>query len=110
MEIYWGNEKIRKEMESEGLLKSKYDEKVARNVVKRLKEIDSFPSYADLPPNSGKHSLKQGNKFIAFAVDLPGRGKGRGKWRLVFEPYGKYDLANQKTITAVKILGIEDYH
>ena len=43
-------------------------------------------------------------------MDLPSLGKGRGKWRLKFIPQDKYDPANQKTITSVKILGIEDYH
>ncbi len=110
MEIHWKSEKLRREMEDFDLLKSMYDEKMALNVARRLKEIKSFPFYTDLPPNTRKHSVKQGKKFLYFAVDLPNIRGGRGKWRLIFEPHGKYDLANQKTIVAVKIIGIENYH
>lgn len=110
MEIYWENEKLRKELEDFGHLKSKYDEKVAKSVVQRINEIKSFPTYVDLPPNTHKHSIKDGNTFRYFAVDLPSRGGGRGKLRLTFIPNGAYDPSNQKTIIAVKILGIENYH
>jgi len=110
MEIHWKSEKLRKELEDFCHLKAQYDEKVAQNVAKRLREIESFPSYADIPPNARKHSIKDGNKFRYFAVDLPSRGAGRGKWRLTFIPHDEYDLANQKTITSVEILGIENYH
>ncbi|MFA6918188.1 MAG: hypothetical protein WC285_05175 [Candidatus Gracilibacteria bacterium] len=110
MEIHWKNERLRRELEDFNRLKTKFDEKVAKNVVKRLREIGAFPSYADLPPNTRKHSIKDGNKFRYFAVDLPSLGGGRGKWRLTFIPHGEYDMANQTTIIAVEILGIENYH
>ena len=45
-----------------------------------------------------------------YAVDLPELGMKRGKYRLIFRPYGEHDLAHIETITAVLILGIEDYH
>jgi len=110
MEIHWKSEKLRRELENFNHLKSQYDEKVAQNVAKRLLEIGSFPTYADLPLNARKHSVKEGKKLRYFAVDLPSRGAGRGKWRLIFVPHGEYDPANQKTIISVEILGIENYH
>ena len=91
MEIHWKSEKLRKELEDFDHLKSQFDEKVAKNVAKRLREIGAFSTYADLPPNARKHSIKDGNKFRYFAVDLPGRGGGRGKWRLIFRPHGEKD-------------------
>jgi hypothetical protein len=110
MEIHWKNERLRRELEDFDNLKTQYDEKVAYSVAQRLAEIGAFPTYADIPPNTRKHSIKDGNKLRYFAVDLPSRGAGRGKWRLTFVPHGKYDPANQKTITSVEILGIENYH
>ncbi|MBU0667779.1 hypothetical protein KJ835_01500 [Patescibacteria group bacterium] len=110
MEVHWKSEKLRKTLEDFNYLKAQYDEKVAQNVAKRLREIGSFENYAELPPNTGKHSIKDGKKLRYFAVDLPSRGAGRGKWRLAFKPYGEYDPANQKTITSVVILGVENYH
>lgn len=110
MEIHWNSTKVRKELEDFDLLTSTYGEKVANNVVKRINELKYSASYVAIPPNANAHSIKQGKKFLYFAVDLPDKGKGRGKWRLTFEPYGDYDLANQSTITAIKIREIENYH
>lgn len=110
MEVYWKSQKLKQQLEDFNSLCKQYDKKVAKNVVKRIKEIQAFPSYADLPPNTHKHSIKDGKKFLYFGVDLPHVGGKRGKWRLVFEPYGDFDHADQRTIRAVKILGIKDYH
>lgn len=110
MEVYWKSAKLKSQLENEAHLIREYDIKVAQSVAKRMKEIVSFPSYADLPPNANKHSIKNGNRLLYYAVDLPSLGSGRGKLRLTFEPYGEYDLANQKTVVSIKITGIEDYH
>ncbi len=110
MDVYWKSKKLKSQIEDLKYLSKKYDRKVARNVVKRMKEIQSFPSYADLPASSHKHPIKEGKNFLYFAVDLPNIGSGRGKWRLIFEPYGDYDMSDYHTIRAVKIIGIEDYH
>jgi hypothetical protein len=110
MKIYWKDKKLKDELEDIDFLNSNYDKKVAKNVAKRLREIGSFPSYADLPPNTKKHSIKDGRKFLYFSVDLPGINNKRGKWRLIFIPLDEYDMSNQKSITSVKILGIKDTH
>ena len=110
MEIHWKSTKLSKELEDFDLLTLQYDEKVAKSIVMRMNELKFSASYVEIPPNAKAHSIKQGKKFLYFAVDLPHRGGGRGKWRLTFEPYGEYDLANQSSITAIKILGIENYH
>ena len=111
MEIYWKNKKLRLQLEDLSFLQKKYDIKTAHNIVKRLQEIKYSPSYVNLPPSSRKHSIKDGKKFKYFAVDLPSTGSGRGKWRLIFIPYGKdVDMSNQKTITSIEIMGIIDYH
>jgi len=111
MNLLWKNSSLKENLESEKYLKSTYDSKVARIVAMRLIQLESSPTYADLPKSTGKHSIKEGKKTIYFAVDVPEKGsKGRGKWRLIFEPSGQFDLSNQKTITEIIILGIIDYH
>ncbi len=110
MEIHWQSEKLKKELEDKEFLTKQYDEKVARYVAQRFKELKLAETYTDIPQNAHKHSIKDGKKTLYFAVDLPGKGGKRGKWRLAFKPEGEYDLANQKTIVAIKIIGIKDYH
>ena len=110
MDIYWKSDKLRQELEDKEFLGSKYDQRFADKVVQRIREIGSAPSYAQLPPSTGKHPIKNGKKFLYYAVDLPGLGEKRGKYRLLFYPYGDYDFAHIETIVAVTILGIDDYH
>lgn len=110
MEIHWDSDKLKSELENEIFLTKKYDRKVARNVVRRLLEIDQAPSYAKLPQHTGKHPIKDGKRFLYFAVDVPGARKKRGKLRLLFRPYGEHDMAHIETIRAVVIVGLGDYH
>ena len=110
MDIYWDSDKLKKELENSDFLKKKYDQRMAEKVAQRLREIGAAFSYAQLPPSTGKHPIKDGKKFLYYAVDLPGIGEKRGKYRLTFKPYGEYDLVHVETITAVVILGITDYH
>ena len=111
MEIYWKNDKLKKQLEDGSFLESKYDKKIARKVAQRLIELSEAPNYAKLPISSGKHPIKTGKKFLYYAVDVPGRGdRGRGQLRLLFKPCGEYDLARIETIMSVVIIGLEDYH
>lgn len=110
MEISWKSKKLKLELENFELLKSNYDEKIAFKVVQRIGELSSAPTYVDIPPNAKKHSIGKGKGFKYFTVDLPEKGKKRGKLRLAFIPTGEFDLANQKTIKSIEILGIIDPH
>jgi hypothetical protein len=110
MEIYWISTKLKNNLENEGYLSKEFDPKVAKKVAQRLKELGSATSYAQLPPATGKHPIREGKKFLYFAVDIPGKGEGRGKLRLLFRPYGEHDLAHIETITAIVIISLEDYH
>lgn len=111
MQIYWTSDKLKKQLEDLDFLVGKYGVKVANKVAQRLIELDQADNYAKIPQSSGKHSIKEGKKFLYFAVDLPDIGGKRGKNRLIFRPYGVgYDPANQSTIVAVEILGIKNYH
>ena len=110
MNIYWKNEQLRLELEDERYLAKKYDKKVARQVAKRLRELGAAPSYAQLPAASNPHPIKEGPRFLYYAVDVPGLGDRRGKLRLLFIPYGDYNIERVETITEVVIQGLEDYH
>lgn len=110
MDIQWNSDKLKKDLENEDFLRKEYDPRLAKKVAQRLREIGSAPTYAQLPHSTGKHPIKEGNKFLYFVVDLPELGMKRGKYRLAFKPYGDHDLAHIETIKAVLILGIIDYH
>ncbi len=110
MELYWKNKKIKEFLEDPVALRSEYGRKVAKKVAQRISELQSFPTYADLPPSTRKHSIKDGKSLRYMCVDLPHEGGGRGKWRLAFVPYGEYEPANQKTISSIEIIGIINHH
>lgn len=110
MEIHWEDDTLKKRLEDNKWLEKTYDEKVGRNIAQRLVEIDNSKHYGKLPPYAHPHPIKEGKKFLYYAVDVSGRGEGRGRLRLLFRPYGEHDLARVETITAVVILGLEDYH
>lgn len=110
MVIHWEDEKLKLQHEDLDLLTSRYDSKLARNVVLRIQQLTSAPHYLDIPQSAKPHSIKDGKKFRYFTVDLPDKEKKRGKWRLAFLPCGDFDLAKQKTITEIEILGIVDPH
>ncbi|MEA2112527.1 MAG: hypothetical protein U9P50_00950 [Patescibacteria group bacterium] len=110
MQIHWDSDKLKEQLENSEFLISKYDLKVEKKVAQRLIELAEADNYTKVPVSSGKHSIKEGKKFLYFAVDLPSISGKRSKNRLIFEPFGSYDPANQSTITAIKILGIKNYH
>ena len=110
MQIIWHDEKTKKQCEDIDFLTRTYDMKLAKKLAQRLIELELSEDYVKVPVSSRKHSIKQGKKFLYFAVDLPTLGDKRGKYRLTFIPIGEYDMENQKTITSIKILGIENYH
>lgn len=110
MEIQWKNGALKKQLEDDKWLGKTYDLKVARNVARRLVEIGKAEHYGKLPLSTRKHPINEGNKFLYYAVDVPGIGEKRGKLRLLFRPYGDHDPAHVETITAVEIVGLEDYH
>ncbi len=110
MEIQWQNDKIKKQLQDGNFLIREYGQKVAQNIAQRIVELSQAPSYAKLPKAVNPHPIKEGKKFLYFAVDLPDKGGGRGKWRLTFRPYGEHDMAHVETITAVVICGVVNYH
>lgn len=112
MNIYWKNEKLKRILASEDLLRKnfKLDKKEIREVFKVLDQLAVATNILDLPPRYNCHPLKEGKKLRFYTVDLPSVGGGRGKNRLCFIPVGKYDLARIETITEIEIIDIKNTH
>ena len=112
MEVYWKNYKIKQLFESEqALLDMGFDKKEAKKAFKAIANIVSVTSINQLPKNMRCHPIKEGKKFIYFAVDIPSIGGRQGKNRIIFVPVGEeYDLTDLKTINKVEIQGIKDHH
>lgn len=110
MKVYWKRQKTKDQFEDIKYLQKTYDQKIARSIVRRLIELREAEDYTKLPKASHPHLIKDGKKLKYFAVDLPGLGRKRGKYRLTFSPFGDYDPKHLKTIKSVLIIGIIDYH
>ena len=106
MIVHWRSQSLKAEFEDENFLKSTYGNNIVKKVAKRINQLESFPTYADLPGSTGKHSIGGKKSFKYFTVDLS--EKGRGNLRIAFIPVGDFDPANQRTITEIKILKITD--
>lgn len=111
MDIAFRNKTLKKVFNSEKELKKKFGAEKARLIMRRMAVLRASPVLAEVPYTkperrhelSGKHSGQ-------FAVDL------KHPYRLIFKPNheplprkddGGIDLTQ---ITAIKILGVEDYH
>lgn len=110
MQVGWINERTKNRLEDSEYLVRNFGEKGARSVVQRILELRNAPSYAHLPRHTRPHPIKQGKKFLYYAVDVPSERERRGKNRLLFKPDGDYDLAHVETIKSVVILGVDNYH
>ncbi len=111
MDITFKNEKFAKTFNSEKDLVQEYGPENAKKVKLRMAVLTAATCLEEVPyhPPERRHELS-GNRKGQFAVDL------KHPKRLVFEPNhnplpcktdGSLDL---KEITAIKIIGVEDYH
>jgi proteic killer suppression protein len=114
MEIYVGDNKLRKAIESEVECRRQYGADMAKKLTLRLAALRAAESLIDFwPPNSGPercHELK-GDLAGTFSVDL------KQPYRLLFKPGAARltgDFADEqqrwKSITSIEILAIEDTH
>ena len=104
MEILYSNRKQEKILTNSRLVKKEYNE-ISNKLLNRLTELKSVDCLEDIPvvPPPRRHKLS-GNLDNRWAVDL------NGKMRLVFEPYGNYDVNDLTTINSIKIIDIMNYH
>ena len=110
MDILFQNGKLARVFNSESELRQKYGER-AKFLKRRIYEISAVDNLEELRslPQTRCHELK-GNREGTLAIDVG------HPYRLIFEPAhdpiprkidGGLDWIN---VTAIKILGVEDYH
>lgn len=104
MDIFYSSRKQEKVLTNPRLVKKEYNV-LSKNLLIRLTELKSVACLEDVPivPPPRRHKLSN-DLDDKWAVDL------NGKMRLVFEPYGDYDINNLTTINAIKIIDIMNYH
>jgi len=111
MEIFFKNRRLAEIFNLQKTLYKSYGKGLGDAIKRRLAVLAAAPTLADVShkPPERRHELK-GKRNEEFAVDLD------KKYRLIFKPEhnplprkddGGLDL---KKITAVTILGVEDYH
>lgn len=106
MEIEWQKSKIKKDL-------LKYA-KSNRITAKRMQSIKAAGNFCDLElPSNGRAHFLEGRYAGRFSIDLERTGNGK---RLICQPLGndlqkmENGLYKKETITALKILEIDDYH
>ena len=111
MDIIFKTQKLAKIFNSEKALRKEYGADIAKFIKHRMMVLKAAPVLDDVSYRSPerRHELKGARKGT-FAVDI------RHQYRLIFRPNhnplprkedGGLDL---KRITAIIILGVEDYH
>lgn len=104
MEIQYYSKKIQKILTSERLLKKHYNNDYLR-LTNRLSELRAANNLEEIPvvPPPRRHKLS-GDRESCWGIDYSKND------RIVIEPCGKYDINDLSTITAIRILSLEDYH
>lgn len=104
MEIEFKNSKMKRICEDYKRLTLVYGNQQAEQIIRRISELDAAENLYDISklPQARLHPLT-GNYDGYLAVDL------KQPYRLILSP-ANGDLADWKSITAIKIIEIKDYH
>lgn len=104
MEISFRDKKLHMLCESHRKLKPRYGDLQARRIIKRVNELISAKNLYDISKLSQArlHSLS-GNRAGEFALDI------LHPYRIILVPIDG-SSADLKTVTAVEIVSIIDYH
>ncbi|MCK5268901.1 MAG: killer suppression protein [Spirochaetes bacterium] len=111
MDIVFAKAKLERVFNSNSLLQREYGKEQAGIIQLRMSVLRAAPTLLHVPilKPDRRHQL-EGNRIGQFAVDL------KHPFRILFEPNhdpipkksdGGFDLDR---ITAIKIIGVEDYH
>ena len=104
MDIFYANRKQEKIFSNPRLLKKEYN-LLSNKIMIRLTELISANCLENIPSDPPPRRHKLSNDLDEkWAVDLD------GKTRLVFEPYGSYDINDLTSITSIKIIDVMNYH
>lgn len=104
MKIYYANRKLEKILSDERLIKKHYTP-LYKKLIIRLSEIKVASSLEDIPhiPPPRRHKL-DGDFSECWGIDIS------KNYRIVISPFGEWDQDDVKTINAIEIRSIEDYH
>ncbi len=104
MEIYYSSRKLEKILTNNRQIKKEYG-LFYSNLINRLSELVAANNLSEIPtiPPPRRHKLS-GDKKDCWGIDC------NRNHRIVIEPFGEYNIEDLKTITAIKIINIEDYH
>jgi len=111
LHILFRTKKLARVFNSEKLLLRDYGQENGRLIMRRMSVLMSVPTLGDVPSTrpERRHELT-GNMAGRFAIDV------KHPYRIIIAPVGNpvprlsdcgYDLTR---ITAIEILGVEDYH
>ena len=81
----------------------KFGDQNAHLIIKRIGELQVASTLDEMPPAARPHPLS-GNHKGQYAVDL------KQPFRLIFSPIDPEDPNDRRTIKAICILEITDYH
>ena len=111
MEVYFTNTKLQKELQDRSRRQRKHGPRRAGLLQRRLDDLVDAETLEEMrPPMPGRCHELTGDRKGQIALDLD------HPYRLIFEPYHdpiprKADGGiDWKAITAVLIIGVEDYH
>ncbi len=104
MKIYYSSKKFEKILTNQRLNKKEYGFCYSK-LINRLSELEAANSLLDIPisPPPRRHKLS-GDREKCWGIDCS------KNYRIVVEPQGEYDFEDLSTISAIKIISIEDYH
>jgi len=102
MEIHYKNGKDESILNDERKIKKHYN-KSSINIMNRLTELRAATCLEDIPicPPPRRHKLEGEDRWSVRYTK---------NYRIIFEPYGEYNINDLKTIKEIRILELEDYH
>lgn len=106
MKIYYKSTKLEKILTKEKKIIKNYGADVSDKIIQRINELNAAPCLLDLPPTARPHPYQPKSSEI-FSIDISKHKKPR---RLLFKPYGNYDIENYETITEIEIQTIKKIH
>ena len=109
MDVVFRTHKLERIFNNREALVKEYGRQCAQKIIRRMWVLHAAPSLAAVPTRKPDrcHELR-GNRRGVFAVDLA------HPFRLVFEPYvigeQQHTTLRKEEVTAIRVLGVEDYH
>ena len=91
MKIDYKSDKQKAQLENFKYLSKTYGILIARQIIKRIQELDAAFCLKEMPPQAGTHPLK-GNLKGYFSIDINGSALS-----ILIEPQDEFDITNYST-------------